>query len=136
MSKALVKTVSSSVTKAGFSESLQSWTPASKSDSVKMLHFISLITKFSGDLKKRCYHYLEDKYPEASNAIDAPSGLEVTRVTPETKVYKTSTVTETLEAAIEVKAKELKDLQEKLKEAYIANGVDYTVSGDTYYKTK
>lgn len=136
MSKAIVKSTVNAITKEGLEEGFEKWYPSSRADSVKMLHFVSLITKVSKSLKQKAYAYLQENYPESDNAVDAVSGLEVIKVTPKTKVYKTSKETEALEEAIEVKLKELADLKEKLKLEYEKNGMDYEVEGEVYYKAK
>lgn len=136
MSKALITPVTTAVTKEKFEESLQNWTPSTKKDSIRMLHFISIISKQGDALKKRCYSFLQEKTSSSLNAVDPETGLEVTLVTPTTKVYKTSTETEAIEAEIAATTLLLNELKDKLKKQYELNGVDYTIDKEPYYKTK
>mgnify|MGYP003419408931 CR=1 FL=1 len=136
MSKALITPVTTAVTKEKFEESLSQWTPSTKKESIRMLHFISTLTKYGSYLKNECYSFLQEKAPSAKNAVDPESGLEVTLVTPSTKVYKNSPETEALEIKIAEATATLKELKESLKKQYEINGIDYEVDGEVYYKTK
>lgn len=136
MSKEIITSVTTMVTKENFEKNLASWSPSSKKDSIRMIHFISLLTKHAKHLKNGCYAYLHDKYPDSQNAVDAESGLEVIKVTPQTKVYKKNEQTEAIELAIETKIAELKSLEAELKKLYEENGVDYIVDSSSYYKAK
>ena len=116
MSKSLITPVTTSVTKENFEESLTQWAPQSKKDSIRMLHFVSLITKHSKGLKEACFNYLQNNSSTKQNAIDPESGLEVILVEPKIKVYRKSKKTEAIENKIEKLSAQITELKAKLKE--------------------
>ena len=136
MSKGLITPITTIVTKEAFQESISQWEPSSKEDSIRMLHFISAITKYSKHLKTSCYNFLQANSSSTQNAVDPKSGLEVTFVTPKIKVYKSSPKTVALLKKIEDLTEKLEDLKSQLKVEYEVNGIDYELDGEPYYKTK
>lgn len=136
MSKSLITPVTTSVTKEKFEESLANWEPETKKDSIRMLHFISTITKYSKNLKQSCYSFLKEKTSTSQNAIDPESGLEVVAVTPKIKVYKESKKSKLLSDKISKLESQLKKLKDDLKKELELNGVDYEVDDEIYYKCK
>jgi hypothetical protein len=136
MSKGLITPMTTAVTKEKFEESLAQWKPVTKKESIRMLHFISSLTKYSKNIKDACYYYLQNSTATSQNAVDPESGLEVVLVEPKTKVYKESDATIALEAKLEKLLLEVADVKAQLKTEYEANGLDYEVDGTSYYKTK
>ena len=136
MSKSLITPVTTSVTKEKFEESLANWEPETKKDSIRMLHFISNITKYSKNLKQSCYSFLKEKTSTSQNAVDPESGLEVVAVTPKIKVYKESEKSKLISNKISKLESQLKKLKDDLKKELELNGIDYEVDDETYYKCK
>jgi uncharacterized phage infection (PIP) family protein YhgE len=136
MSKSLITPVTTSVTKEKFEESLANWEPETKKDSIRMLHFISTITKYSKNLKQSCYSFLKEKTSTSQNAVDPESGLEVVAVTPKIKVYKESEKSKLISNKISKLESQLKKLKDDLKKELELNGIDYEVDDETYYKCK
>ena len=136
MSKSLITPVTTSVTKEKFEESLANWEPETKKDSIRMLHFISTITKYSKNLKQSCYSFLKEKTSTSQNAVDPESGLEVVAVTPKIKVYKESEKSKLISNKISKLESQLKKLKDDLKKELELNEIDYEVDDETYYKCK
>ena len=69
MSKGLITPMTTAVTKEKFEESLAQWKPVTKKESIRMLHFISSLTKYSKNIKDACYYYLQNSTATSQNAV-------------------------------------------------------------------
>jgi uncharacterized coiled-coil protein SlyX len=111
-------------------DTLKSWKPKTKVDTVKMLTFLSVVGNAATvkKLKDSCYQYLDERCAECENAVDAESGLEVVRVEVNKNVFNTTPEIEEIE-------KDMALLKARLKSAQEAAGVSHTET-TFYYKAK
>lgn len=79
-------------------------------------------------LKESCTNFLLNRCAECENAVDAESGVEVTKVERNTNVYNSSEEVDNITAQIE-------ELKVKLDAAKEAAGINHTKS-TVYYKVK
>jgi len=79
-------------------------------------------------LKESCTNFLINRCTECENAVDAESGVEVTKVERNVNVYNDSEEVNTITAQIE-------ELKERLKEAQELAGINHTKT-TVYYKVK
>lgn len=109
---------------------LKSFTPKTKNDAIRMLAFLSAATntKDSERIKKECYSFLSNRCAECENAVDPETGIEVTRVERETKVYNDSEDVASIEKKIEELKAKLAKAKEKAGVAYTNISVYYKVS--------
>lgn len=129
----LIKTQNGVVAPTALKEmqtTLKNFTPKTKNDAIRMLAFLSITNNESTakKLKESCTNFLINRCAECENAVDAESGVEVTKVERNVNVYNDSEEVNTITAQIE-------ELKAKLKEAQELAGINNTKT-TVYYKVK
>ena len=109
---------------------LKSFIPKTKNDAIRMLAFLSITNHepTAKKLRESCTNFLLNRCAECENAVDAESGVEVTKVERNVNVYNNSEEVDSITAQIE-------ELKVRLKEAQEAAGISHT-NTSTYYKVK
>lgn len=119
----LINFESRDVLKAQLKEQLA---PTTKSKSIKLIHVASLLDTVMKDLKKDAYAFLSNRCADCAEHIDEETGLKVTLVEPNKKVYNKTEELEELE-------KQKKEIEAKIKAARDAAG--FTLEeGTSYWK--